>query len=225
MDPTDIDIETDLDRAISGCKLAHRRLQGTLGDVDDDTVRRPSRLAGWTVGHVLTHLARNADSHVRILEGARAGEHWEQYAGGREERAEAIEAGAGRPASALVDDVVSVFLRLEDEWDRAGPEIWQDGYGRSSGVVWPCRDLPFFRWREVEVHHADLGLTYDVTDWPDAYVGAELQVAVESLPARLVNQGSRVRLLAWLLGRSEQPGDIELLPWQSRPENYLRPGG
>jgi maleylpyruvate isomerase len=214
----------ELSQAISGCKFAHRRLQDTLGDIDDQTARSPSRLPGWTVGHVLTHLARNADSHVRILEGVRAGEHLEQYEGGRGARAEAIEAGAGRDAPALVGDVVTAFLRLEDEWDRAGPEVWRDGYGLSSGVVWPCRDLPFFRWREVEVHHVDLGLTYDVTDWPEAYVGAELEVAVESLMVRLADQGSRARLLAWLLGRSGEPGPIDLLPWQSRPENYLRPG-
>jgi maleylpyruvate isomerase len=220
VDPTG----TDVDQGISGCKFSHRRLQDTLGDIDDETVRGPSRLPGWTVGHVLTHLARNADSHARIIRGARAGDHLEQYAGGRDERAEAIEAGAGRHASALVDDVVTSFLTLEDEWDRAAPEVWQDGYGLSSGVVWPCRDLPFFRWREVEVHHADLGLNYDVTDWPEAYVGAELAVALDTLPARLVDQGSRARLLAWLLGRSPQPGSIELQPWQSRPENYLRPG-
>ena len=56
-------------------------------------VRAPSRLEGWTVGHVLTHLARNADSHTRMLDAAWHGEAVEQYAGGRQERAGAI---AGR---------------------------------------------------------------------------------------------------------------------------------
>ena len=39
------------------------------GELD---VAAPSRLPDWTVGHVLTHLARNADSIVRVLAGQRA---------------------------------------------------------------------------------------------------------------------------------------------------------
>ncbi len=55
----------------------------------------------WTVGHVLTHLARNAESHVRMLEGATMGEALEQYAGGYDQRAADIEAGADRSAHVL----------------------------------------------------------------------------------------------------------------------------
>ncbi|MET0910545.1 MAG: maleylpyruvate isomerase N-terminal domain-containing protein, partial [Ilumatobacteraceae bacterium] len=42
----------------------------------------PSLLPGWTRGHVLTHIARNADSFVRLLEAAGRGEVVTQYAGG-----------------------------------------------------------------------------------------------------------------------------------------------
>ena len=57
------------------------------------------------MGHVLTHIARNADSVVWRLEGAARGELRDQYPGGLEQRAGDIEAGAGRPAAELVDDV------------------------------------------------------------------------------------------------------------------------
>ena len=73
-----------------------------LGDGD---VRRPSRLPGWTVGHVLAHVARNADSHRRRTEGAAVNEVVDQYPGGYAGRASEIEAGAGRPASELIVDV------------------------------------------------------------------------------------------------------------------------
>jgi Mycothiol maleylpyruvate isomerase N-terminal domain len=59
--------------AIALCGDAHRRLLATAIHVDDEIARRPSRLPGWTVGHVVTHLARNADGHVRRLEGALRG--------------------------------------------------------------------------------------------------------------------------------------------------------
>src|SRR5438270_7920944 len=127
---------------ITGCQASHRRLAGTLGSLTDDAARAPSRLPGWTVGHVLTHLARNADSHVRILEAAGRGEAVEQYAGGYEQRAAGIEAGAGRPAVDLVDDVRRAAAALEQAWVAATPQAW-DGHGLSGGEVWPCRRLPF----------------------------------------------------------------------------------
>jgi maleylpyruvate isomerase len=199
----------ELDAVMVACRAAHRRLFATLNGLDDDVVRAPSLLPDWPRGHVLTHLARNADSHVRILEGALRGESLEQYAGGFEERAAAIEAGSGRPAAELVADVHDASLRLEDAWARMTPEAW-DGHGFARGAIWPCRELPSFRWREVEIHHADLGLGYE---WPDDYLAFELPVALAALPDRLSGSDDRRRLLAWLAGRAPQPGDLALGPW------------
>jgi hypothetical protein len=45
-------------------------------DIDglgEDDVRGPSLLPGWTRGHVLTHLARNAEGGTRLLGWARTG--------------------------------------------------------------------------------------------------------------------------------------------------------
>ena len=187
----------------------------TLGGLDEDVSGRPSRLPGWTVGHVLTHVARNAESHVRILEGALAGEHLQQYEGGWEGRAAGIEAGAGRPSHVVIDDVVVTFARLEDAWAKMTPEAW-DGYGTSvGGEVMPCRQMPFLRCREVEIHHVDLGLGYEVSDWPAAYVAAELPIAAAGLAERVVDSGARAGLLAWLVGRGEQPAELRLEPWKA----------
>jgi maleylpyruvate isomerase len=212
----------DVDESIAGCAQAHRRLRVTLGQLDDDIARSPSRLPDWTIGHLLTHIARNADSHVRILEGALAGEEVEQYEGGAEQRQADIEAGAGRSAGELVDDVITTFVRLEDTFERMTPEAW-DGSGLSGGQRWPCRDLPLFRWREVEVHHVDLGLGYEVVDWPEEYVAAELPIALSALPLRITDPATRAVVLGWLLGRNDQPGTIELQPWRYRRESYLVP--
>ena len=57
------------------------------------------------MGHVLTHIARNADGLRRMIEGARRGEQAMQYPGGMAQRNEEIDAGADRPAGALVEDV------------------------------------------------------------------------------------------------------------------------
>ena len=93
-------------------RTSHVRLAGTLARLDDASARRPSLLPGWTVGHVLTHLARNADSHVRLVQAALRGEVGDQYPGGNPQREADIEAGAGRPAAELVEDV----LAAADRW-------------------------------------------------------------------------------------------------------------
>ncbi|MGH3184589.1 MAG: maleylpyruvate isomerase N-terminal domain-containing protein, partial [Streptosporangiaceae bacterium] len=95
------DLALELRRVIDWCQASHRAMLDTVAGLDEVGVRAPSRLHGWTVGHVLTHLARNADSHTRMLRAALRGEAVEQYPGGRQERADSIDAGAGRPASEL----------------------------------------------------------------------------------------------------------------------------
>jgi maleylpyruvate isomerase len=215
--------------AIVGCRAAHRRLIETVVSVTDDDVGRPSRLPDWTVGHVLTHLARNADSHVRMLEAAARGDVVDQYPGGDDERAADIQAGAARPASVLAADVRQAAMRLEAKWAATPAGVWANGAGRMGGNETAVAELPFLRWREVEVHHADLGLAFSWRDWSDAYVGAELERTVAELPARLppglalrlepTDEGRawtvpadaaqalvvarpRRELLAWLLGRA-----------------------
>jgi maleylpyruvate isomerase len=195
--------------ALAGAREAHVRLLAGLADLDDAAVARPSRLPGWTVGHVVTHLARNADAHVRMLEGAANGEIADQYHGGAEGRAAEIEAGAGRAAAEQVADLAEAIARLELAWDAATGAVWAHGFGRNPfGELLACADLPFRRWREVEVHHADLGLDFGPADWTAAYVDTELPRSLAGLPARL-SLDDRRTLLAWLMGRA---GDAPPLP-------------
>jgi maleylpyruvate isomerase len=214
-------LQVELDATLSGCGASHRRLLDIVDGLDETAVRDPSRLEGWTVGHVLTHLARNADAHTRMLRAALAGEAVEAYAGGAEERAGAIGAGAGRPASELCDDVRASTAELETAWAAMTPEAWA-GHGLSRGRPWPCRALPYFRWREVEIHHVDLGTGYDIDDWPEDYVERELPLTLATVPSRLADGTERRRLLAWLTGRASSPGELDLTPWESRRENYFR---
>ena len=54
---------TDIDL----CRRSHDRLRKAIAGLADDDVRAPSLLPGWSVGHVLNHIARNADSVLRRL--------------------------------------------------------------------------------------------------------------------------------------------------------------
>jgi maleylpyruvate isomerase len=76
----------------------------SIGGLSDADVRAPSRLPGWTRGHVLTHLARNADGGTRLLTWARTGIPGYEYES-LAARAAEIEQGADRPAAVLAADV------------------------------------------------------------------------------------------------------------------------
>jgi maleylpyruvate isomerase len=205
-------VEIEPETAIGLSHAAHQRLLATVITIDDETVRRPSRLPGWTIGHVVTHIARNADGHTRRLEGALNGIEVARYPGGPEERDSGIEAGARRTARELYEDVDESAKRLEEVWERSAAAGWPNADLLATDRF-PTTGSPLRRLREVEVHHVDLGLGYEVTDWPDAYVEWELPVALERLPKRLANDKDAHRMLGWLTGRSPDLHGVKLPPW------------
>jgi maleylpyruvate isomerase len=205
-------VELEPGDAIPLCVAAHGRLAVTCGSLDDGMVRRPSRLPGWSVGHVLTHLARNAEGHVRRLEGSLRGEEVPRYPGGQEQRRSDIEQGAGRGADEIAADLRDWSARLEATWERCAAAGWPHAELRA-GDAFPTTGSPARRLREVEVHHADLGLSYGPGDWPDEYVAWELEISLPRLPRRFREPGDARRFLAWLTGRADLPTDLSLTPW------------
>jgi maleylpyruvate isomerase len=208
-----------LDRDVAGAAEAHQGLLAMLdqqlsaGSLDGSSL---SRLPGWTIGHVLTHLARNADSIVRVLVAAERGEIIDRYEGGQPRRDAEIDAGASRPAEELVADVRSTIWTLEQTW--ATQTRWDGRSREAQGREIPVTELPFMRWREVEVHRADLGLGYEPSDWPAEYVRRDLRLmemrwnarrpmGMTGLPQAALDAPPYERL-AWLLGRISI-GDLE----------------
>lgn len=189
---------------IDACRDAHRRLLATVSTIPDHEFGDPSRLPGWSRAHVVTHLARNADSHAFLIEGAALGEVRHQYPS-PEARAADIEAGAGQPPRWLRDDLERACAGLEKAWDDLPDDRWDEKVVVTSGGR-PAGELVFRRLREVEVHHVDLDTGYSSTDWPDSYVEGELARRLADLPDRT----DRRSLVSWLLGRGPAP---DLGPW------------
>ncbi len=205
----------DLERDRAGATRSHREVIADLRDLGDDQVSQPSLLPGWTVGHVATHIARNADGHTHMLEAAIRGEIESMYPGGLDQRTADIEAGAARSADELIADVADSAARLEAAWAAMQPDAWA-GHGLTFAGQMTMSELPFIRWREVSVHHADLGLGYSWSDWDDQYVRLDLgrlsmlwasrkPMGLTDLPAEAIAVPPRHRL-AWLLGRAEIDG-------------------
>jgi maleylpyruvate isomerase len=134
----------------------------------DADVRRPSILPDWTRGHVLTHIARNADAVARTFAGALRGEVVARYPDGPTGRNADIEAGAARSAVELLADVRDSADRL----DRlCGALAEASAWDRPTDLDRPASGWIRGRWNEVEVHRVDVGGSYGPGDWPAAFVG------------------------------------------------------
>jgi maleylpyruvate isomerase len=197
---------------------AHARFLEAIRQLRDEDVRRPSLLPGWTVGHVLTHVARNADSHVRRAEAAVRGDVVDQYPGGYARRDADIEAGAGRPAAEIRDDVRRSAEAVEEAWRGVPPAAWTGRTRDANGRERPLFELPSRRWQEVEVHVVDIGVGVTHRDWSGQFVLEWLPRTRErmwdELPSPIGVQFDDPRdELAWLYGRLRRDDLPQLPPW------------
>ncbi|MEV6350918.1 maleylpyruvate isomerase N-terminal domain-containing protein [Actinoplanes sp. NPDC051851] len=203
---------------------ATEALLRTMAALDDAAIGAPSLLPGWTAGHVLTHLARNADGYNRLLTWARTGVETPMYPS-REARDAEIEAGAARPAAEHFADIRDAHERLADAAAAMPVEAWAfvlPPLGRSAAIV------PWNRLREVAVHHVDLALDHTPEEWTDGFAlrllrefagdppagtpamvlhpaGAEHPLVIGAADGPAVGGPSR-SLAAWLIGRADGAG-------------------
>ena len=195
-----------------GAREATDRLLRHLDATPVAVLVQPSRLPGWTRAHVVAHLAGNAQSHVRMLDGCLAGEVRAQYEGGREAREAAIDALAADPAAAVAEHRAACAA-LESRWDRMRPEHWQRDVLRLDRGPEPAVGLAWARWREVEMHRVDLGLGHLPADWSDTFAARLLEELLQRTGLREVVaervRGSDAAVAAWLSGRSEG-SDLEV---------------
>ena len=174
---------SELPIALDGLRASTADLLDWLAGVEwtPAEVGAESLCTGWTRGHVLTHLARNADGIAATLAGALRGEIVERYPDGWDARNADIEAGSARPFAELAADVRDSALRLEDAL-RAIEAV--GGWELETEHGHPARDWPFARWKEVEIHRLDLAAGYGPQQWPAAMVAALLEREAARLPQR-----------------------------------------
>lgn len=213
-------IPTDVTVARESIEWTHERLRQTIEGLTDEQVAGPSRLPGWTRGHVLAHLANLGAAAARQLENAFAAlPPVDFYDGGRPGRDAAIEAGAGASAAEHVARVVAALDRVDGLLDLLGEEA----LARPTGY----RDLPasavvLMWWRETSIHLTDLDLGVEHTMWgaalrehlvgflaPRVPAGVRLDLEPTDVDEhRCVGDGEPVRLVGaasdlvgWLAGR------------------------
>lgn len=187
---------------------SHARLAASVHGLTDEPARQPSLLPGWSRGHVVTHLSRNADALRRLALGVLGGEQAEMYPGGQDARNAAVEEGADRPATLLAADYDFAGARLLSTLRLLPDELLDTAVRWRRPIA--ARELATLRWREIEIHHVDLGLEYRAEDWPSEFVTATLGTELPSLraahPEVAVPELPEHELLAWLLGRPTRTG-------------------
>lgn len=205
-----------LDLQIEGCAQTHQVLLSVADVLTDAQCREASLLPNWSRGHVLSHLARNAESHAHLLECAERGEVAEQYPGGPVARENGIQSRANDSAQELVRALRASIYALEGAWARASAVAWQGSGRQASGNVIPLADIVFLRWRECVVHLTDLDVGHGPGEWPTLYVRMELDrqlklwasrrpMGMTDLPRAALDLPDATRL-AWLLGRVRPEG-------------------
>lgn len=200
-------------RDLASVRDATKRLLTAAAALDGTAVTQESRLPGWTRGHVLAHLARNADALVNVFEGR------PMYASPAARDTD-IERDAPRPLAVQLADVRDSAARFQAA--AAAVEDWSRTLELRNGVKDAASRVPFRRWIEVELHHVDLGIGYELEDLPGDFTEREIGFLADrftghpEVPGTRVTDGTR----AWATGRTaDAPGVTvtgpapELLGW------------
>jgi maleylpyruvate isomerase len=210
------------------------RVEGTAARLDPAQVAEPSRLPGWSRGHVLSHLARNADALVNLLTWARTGTESRMYASPAD-RADGIEAGAYRALPEQLADLAAAGKRFAAAAAAVPADRREFPVLSAQGRQIPAREVPWLRVREVWLHLVDMdagfgiddipagiawALAADVAGWMSSRTEAtaELRADGQQDPIRLgppgetagaaVIEGSPQRIAGWLTGRLQDPAGL-----------------
>ncbi|WP_406112148.1 maleylpyruvate isomerase family mycothiol-dependent enzyme [Kitasatospora purpeofusca] len=167
-------------RRLAEVEESTRLLLRTVAGIGAEAVAGPSALPGWTRGHVLAHLARNADSLVNLLDGARTGTDIPQYPS-PEARDRDIEEGAPRPVDEQLADLRASGARFGAAAALLPDGAWAAEVKHRSGAVFPAAEIPRRRLAEVEYHHVDLDAGYTPAHWPEEFAVTEFRQLAEKL--------------------------------------------
>jgi maleylpyruvate isomerase len=223
-------------------RRASAALHEIVSEMTEADMRGPSRLAGWTRGHVVSHLARNADGLVNLLSWARTGIEHPMYASPVDREAD-IEEGTHRLAWVQQEDLWAAHQRFGQAADGLTPADWSAQVTDRRGQPVVAALVPWMRLTEMLVHLYDLDLGVDFeriaelagpqteffvdyvvtryegrTDVPAVRLSVELPCGDERIwslgSGKDVSDvhGSVAATLAWLTGREAPTGLVGDVP-------------
>lgn len=220
-------LSEQITRRIQILQSADAALRTVVAGLDPATVSRPSLLPDWSVGHVVSHLSRNADGLRNLLIWARSGVETPMYSS-IESRDADIESGARRPAAEILADFPASSDLLNAEIAALSPAAWSAPVRTRTGGPIPAAVVLDHRICELFLHHHDLGVDDRLSALSDQQATELLSVLhrtyvrthqVPSItlqpssgpavvlgpadPAAPVIAGSPAALAGWLTGRTD----------------------
>jgi len=217
---------------IDSLASATARFIAEISPLTDTQMSAPSRLPGWSRGHVATHIARNADGMVNLCAWARTGIETPMYPT-QEIRNREVEYGATRPAAEIVADVINSAERLVSAFATLDATALKVPIRRGANAVgpqYPASAIPWMRLREVEIHLVDLDLAATFARAPVKFLTDLLTEETPNFDSRMpgltliTHEGPRFQVgdgaqaitgsigdvTAWLLGRAN-PDELSRL--------------
>jgi maleylpyruvate isomerase len=214
------------DRELSWAADGQRLFEQTVTNLDD--LGGQSRLPGWTRGHLVTHVARNADGLCRLLTWARTGIETPMYPSAEARDAD-IQTGAGRAQAEQLADLRRAGAAFAAAAEELSSNQWQATVATRHGPM-PAASIPWARVRELWLHLVDLDagveidmmpediatkLVRDVAAWMHPRVRARIQLQLPggelvafgpepTTPGPVIGPvtGPVQQLASWLTGRS-----------------------
>jgi uncharacterized protein (TIGR03083 family) len=181
-----------------------------LSIIDEQALRAPSQLPGWSRLTIACHLRYGAEALGRMTSATIAGGPTSYYPGGRDlQRPSTLRP---RPEERPMEVVASLGERsaaLDRTWRMVDAQTWgieivepQDN--PDLGTIQLSR-LPLLRLTEVEVHGSDLGL--GLGDWSDLFVRLALPMRLDWINTRRTNHRDFDADLegAWLVVATDGP--------------------
>ncbi len=160
---------------------AGQRLTRTVDSLHADDWSVDSLLPGWTRAHVVAHLALNGEALRDVLRGQIDHAQVPMYAS-QESRDADIEKLAHAEPAELRGRLLGSLTTFLDVVQAVPDDTWTGRFERTpGGPTFPLDAVPMMRVREIEIHHADLGLGYTADDWPPAFAS----LVVDSMVRRL----------------------------------------
>jgi maleylpyruvate isomerase len=157
--------------------LATQRLLDDARILNEDDLRSPSLLPGWTRADVLWHVGQVADAMRNLLVSARTGQDSGVSGQAREG---APERAGSRTKADLVAYLADSAMALRIVGRQLPDEVWQAPLRVPDLAPFPAAELLTRRLTEVELHHCDLGTGYGPADWPAAFATMELAEPMRS---------------------------------------------
>ncbi|MEU9231888.1 maleylpyruvate isomerase family mycothiol-dependent enzyme [Streptomyces subrutilus] len=224
---------TDHVHDLRSVREATDRLLTAVAKLDNASLAEESHLPGWSRGHILAHLARNADALVNVFEGRPMYES-------AETRDADIARDAGHSLEEHLTDLRDSAARFLATTER--DQDWSRTVALRNGVTDLAANVPFRRLVEVELHHVDLDIGYGLSDLPAEFTGREIAFLADRWSGRadvppitlrapsgalwhtggtegtpVALEGPEDELLGWLAGRGARGAGLTVVAGDGLP--------